>query len=148
LMKTRAFRPDLKWLAKTLEVSVTEARAYVERLERVGLLEIRADGSWYDRSEGFSTHILSESESTYAHRRSQAGILELAIEALSKTPMERRDQSSIMMATSPAKLREAKRRITKFRRELCEFLEDTSSNDAVYQLSISLFPLVASRGDE
>ena len=145
MMKLPGFKPDYKWVARMLEVTITETRVYVERLQRVGLLEVRTDGSWYDKSEGFSTHILSETETTYAHRRSQKKILELAIEALEKFPMDRRDQSSMMMATHSSKVLEAKKRIRKFRQELCEFLEDTEEKDTVYQLSMSLFPLVESQ---
>lgn len=144
LMKVSDFKTEAKWLTQALGISVSEIRACIERLQRVGLLEIRPDGSWYDRSEGFSTHILSENESTIAHRRSQKKLLELAIEALEKTAIEKRDQSSMMMATSFSKIAEAKKRIRAFRQELCGFLEDTKEKDAVYQLSISLFPLYES----
>jgi transcriptional regulator with XRE-family HTH domain len=143
LMKVQGFEPSEKWIAKQLGLARPAVRAYLERLQRVGLLEINARGEWRDTSEGFSTHILSANETTYAHRRSQRQILALAQEALEQTPIEQRDQSSIMMATSRAKLQEAKLRIQKFRRELCDFLEAGEEKDAVYQLSLSLFPLVS-----
>ena len=142
LIKIRGFRPTMKWIAKALGITVSEARAYTERLARVGLLEIRPDGSWHDRSDGFSSHILGENETTYAHRRSQRQILELAAASLETIPIEKRDQSSVMMATSQKKILEAKRRIREFRRDLCDFLEDGSEKDSVFQLSISLFPMV------
>lgn len=145
LMKVQGFEGNAKWIAKALRITVSEAHAYIERLERVGLLEIRADGSWHDRSDGFSTHVLSENETTYAHRRAQKKILELASEALDATPIEARDQSSMMMAINPEKMAEAKRMIQKFRRELCELLEDSETKESVYQLSISLFPLVENK---
>ncbi len=145
LMKLETFRPHPSWIAKVLQVSLPEVREYIERLERVGLLSTRPE--WSDLSAGFSTHIISEQETTQAHRRTQKEILALAAHALDEVPMEMRDQSSMMMATSHKKLKEAKKRITKFRRELCDFLEDTDQKDSVYQLSISLFPLVQdSRG--
>lgn len=144
LMKVAAFKTEPKWLAQALGISVSEVRACIERLQRVGLLEIKPDGSWHDRSEGFSTHILGENESTIAHRRSQKKLLELAIDALEKTVIEKRDQSSMMMATSSSKIAEAKKRIRAFRQELCDFLEDSEEKDTVYQLAISVFPLTES----
>jgi uncharacterized protein (TIGR02147 family) len=142
LMKVRGFQSDLKYVAKALNIRLPEARAYAERLQRVGLLKINSDSSWTDLSDGFSSHILSETESSIAHRRSQKELLELAIEALESIPMERRDQSSMMMATHSSKIMEAKLKIKRFRRDLCEFLEDCEVKDAVYQLTVSLFPLI------
>lgn len=141
MMKLHGFQNDLKWIAKELHITVSEVRENVERLQRVGLLDIREDGKWVDLSEGFSTNLLRENETSYAHRRSQRKILEMASDALENVPVTHRDQTSIMMATSTAKLHEAKRRIAQFRRELCEFLEDTDDKNAVYQMSFSLFPL-------
>lgn len=141
LMKVKGFQAKDKWIARALNISVFEVRAYVERLVRVGLLEVKADGCWRDRSEGFSSHILGENTSTYAHRRSQKKILEEAIVALEQVPIEARDQSSMMMATSAARLAGAKRMIKNFRRDLCEYLEGAETFDSVYQLSVSLFPV-------
>lgn len=146
LMKVEGFKPSVKWLARALGTTISETRAYIERLQRVGLLEIsqpkgRKSPLWKDRSEGYSTHVLGDNITSYAHRRSQRRILEQAIEALESVPIERRDQSSLMMATHSSRIAEAKRRIRRFRRELCEFLEDCEVKDTVYQVSVSLFPL-------
>jgi uncharacterized protein (TIGR02147 family) len=148
LMKTEGFRSDTKWLSRVLDVSVMEVQAYIDRLMRVGILEIASDGSWHDRSEGFSTHILSETETTAAHRRAQLQILQLAIRALENISFEKRDQSSMMMATHSSRILEAKKRITAFRRELTEYLEQAPTKDSVYQLSISLFPLTEIQSDK
>lgn len=141
LMKTTNFKSDVGWIARRLGATVHEIRACVERLQRIGILEINNKGEWFDKSKGFSTHILGESYTSYAHKQAQEQILNLAVQALRDIPIEIRDQSSMMMATSVKKINEAKKRITKFRRELCEFLEDTSQKDSVYQLGIALYPL-------
>ncbi|NUM87955.1 MAG: TIGR02147 family protein [Bdellovibrionales bacterium] len=141
LMKVAGFRPEMRWISRRLGASVAETRACVERLTRVGLLEVLDDGSWHDKSEGFSSHILGENQTTAAHRRFQAELLRRAIEAIENVPIERRDQSSMMMATHSSKMNEAKKRIKEFRRELTEFLEDCEEKDSVYQLAVSIFPL-------
>ncbi|MCO4755804.1 MAG: DUF4423 domain-containing protein [Bacteriovoracaceae bacterium] len=69
-------------------------------------------------------------------------ILNKAIESLESTPIEKRDQSSMMVTTSPEKMSKAKEMIKDFRRHLTSFLEDTDDKSAVYQLSVSLFPLL------
>jgi uncharacterized protein (TIGR02147 family) len=147
LMRVRGFQPDVKWVAQQLRIKPIEAHAYVERLQRVGLLEINA-GVWIDKTEGYSSHVLTQSESTYAHKRAQEKILELSSDALRNVAFNKRDHSSMMMATNREKLIEAKRRIRDFRRELCDFLEDCEIKDSVYQISVSLFPLVETDTEE
>jgi uncharacterized protein (TIGR02147 family) len=142
LMKVKGFRPDARWVAKALGGSLHEIRDCIERLVRVGLLEVAADGGWQDRSEGASTHVLGENYTSYAHRKAQEEILQLAIHALHRIPIEQRDQSSMMMATHTGKIQEAKLMIKRFRRELAQFLEDVPEKNVVFQLGVSLFPLM------
>jgi transcriptional regulator with XRE-family HTH domain len=138
LTRTDDFRPDLRWIARALGVPHGEVFAAVERLRRMGLLETAEDGSWSCARNNTTT---AHAPSTIALRHLQAQILEQAKAALVEVPIERRDQSSITMAVDARRLPEAKRRIREFRRELMEFLEGGSSKHAVYQLSVSLFPV-------
>ena len=72
-------------------------------------------------------------------------LLRKSINSLNNDPIQKRDHSSIMMATSKKKVQEVKLIIRDFRRKLCEFLEDTDEFDTVYQLQVSLFPMT--KGD-
>ncbi|MBX9769465.1 MAG: TIGR02147 family protein [Bdellovibrionales bacterium] len=141
LMKVSAFKPEATWIAQRLRVPVSEVEESISRLKRSGLLKVDEHGVWTDTSQGFSTHILGPNVSSVAHRRAQKEILEMAAVALQETPIEKRDQSSMMMATSFEKLKKAKEMIRDFRRHLTAFLEEGEDKDAVFQLSISLFPL-------
>lgn len=141
LMKLKGFKTDLKWLSKKLGSPLPETRAIVERLERMGLLEVQPNGTWKDLSEGFSSWHPGDMLTSVAHRRSQHQVLARAQAALESQPIETRDQSTMMMATSPEKILAAKELIKNFRRELCAFLEDSKDKTAVYQLSVSLFSL-------
>ncbi|MGE3973032.1 MAG: TIGR02147 family protein [Bdellovibrionales bacterium] len=141
LMKLKSFKPEIPWIAKKLNLSVLEITAFIERLERVGILEISEKDVWTDLSNGFTSHILGPNYTTYGHRKSQEEILNMAVHALHNVAFEYRDQTSMMMATSYKKIEKAKKMITKFRRELTAFLEDTDEKDSIYQLGISLFPL-------
>jgi hypothetical protein len=47
------------------------------------------------------------------------------------------------MPANSKKIKEAKDKIKKFRRELCDFLED-GNHDSVFQLCIQLYPLTHS----
>ena len=62
-----------------------------------------------------------------------------SIKALDSVPVQDRDFTSITMAIDKSKLAEAKEKIKKFRRELCEFLED-GNKEEVYNLNIQLLP--------
>ena len=54
----------------------------------------------------------------------------------------------MMVATSSKKIQEAKKMITSFRHYLTEYLEEGEEKDSVYQLSLSLFPLVDSHDEK
>ncbi len=142
LMKTHGFKSDLLTVAKLMGMKPAVAQIYVERLIRTGLIQVQSDGTWKDCSEGFSSHILSETETTIAHRHHQKQIMQLALQSIDKIAFNQRDQSSMMMATSYSKIAEAKKRIKVFRRELCEFLEEGMLKETVFQLTLSLFPII------
>jgi uncharacterized protein (TIGR02147 family) len=145
LMRVDHFKPDSKWIARTLGLTVSEVNIAVERLVRVGILEINAQGEWIDHSEGRSTTIGNEF-SAAAFRNLQRQVLELALKALEEVPMDKRDQTSMTMAIDSRLLPEAKTRIKNFRRELAHFLSRGEKRDAVYNLGISLYPLTREKG--
>lgn len=138
LIKVQDFEPSVAWVAKALGINKAEAKAAVERLRRLELIEER-NGKWIDVSEGFTTNIEPGLTSS-ASKKLQKQILQQSIEALVEIPLELRNHTSMTMACDPADMPEAVKRITAFRRELCEFLERNKKPKEVYQLSISLFP--------
>lgn len=141
LMKLNDFQPSTQWLGKALGMKSSEVDPYLSRLVKAGLLEINENGEWHDLSSGNCTHVLRQSEYSEAHVRSQLNLLEMSADALRTRSLRERDHSSMMMATNKAKITEAKKRIAKFRRELSTFLEKSSNKNAVFQLTIGLFPI-------
>jgi uncharacterized protein (TIGR02147 family) len=143
LTRTRDFDPDPKWIGRRLGITAAEASAASERLFRLDLLKKNADGRW----EPTEAHFANASDDSNADlhaaalRRYQKQVLTGALKAVEEMPVEQRDQSSIAMATSPRRFREAIARIAQFRWELCEFLEQEEEKTEVYQLSVSLYPL-------
>lgn len=139
------FKPDPKWIARTLGITVSEVNAAVERLQRIDLIEITPDGRWIDRTDGTST-TAGNPFSAVAFRKLQRQVLEKALVAIEEVPIERRDQTSVMMAIDSNLIPEAKERIKTFRRELSRFLNRSSlKRDAVYQLGVSLYPVTRSQ---
>jgi hypothetical protein len=140
LATLKDFRPQSRWIAKKLDISASEAEFAVERLLRLGLLVKDDDGNVQQGPINVST--TGNPHTAAAFRKLQIQLLQKAIEAMESVPIEKRDQSSMTMAMDSKKIPEAKERIKQFRRELCDFLQiETDTRDAVYQLSVSFFPL-------
>ncbi|MBC7430240.1 MAG: TIGR02147 family protein [Bacteriovorax sp.] len=138
LTLTQDFKPDIRWVASTLNISHGEALGAIERLKRLGLLTITEEGRWVCAHNNTTT---VHPGTNVALKHMQREILKQAHDALEEVSIEERDQSSITMAIDKLRITEAKNMIKRFRRELMEYLEGGESKDAVFQLSISLFPI-------
>lgn len=133
---TDDFQSDPKWIARQLGTTYVEAKMAISRLLELGLLE-KKKGSLVKSVQHITTG--DRQITTSAHKRRQKQILEKAIESLEEDPIEVRDITAMCMAIDPAKIPEAKKRIQKFKNELCDFLE-SGERKQVYEISISLFP--------
>jgi uncharacterized protein (TIGR02147 family) len=141
LIRTRTFQPDAAYVARALGLNRAQVNTAVERLQRVGLLRIEADGRWVDCSAGGKLTAIQEDLTTAAAKLLQKRILELGIEAINEVPVERRSNTAMTVAVDAKDLPEARKRIQKFRRELANFFEKSSSPEHVYHLAIALYPL-------
>lgn len=139
LSMVNGFKPSRDWIAKALGMKAIEVDAAIDRLIRVGLLEITANGQWVDLSSGFTTNISSDMTSS-AHRKLQEQLLTKAILA-QQGPRDRRDHSAMTMAINSSRIPEAKEKIRQFRRSLTKFLTEDADKDSVFSLNIALFPL-------
>lgn len=140
LLRVKSFKPESKWISKALGITTSEVNIAVERLQRTGLLKIE-NGSWQDTSQnGLATNIHDDLTST-ALRKLQRQVLEKSITALETLPTSVRNHTSMTFAIDPDDLPEAKRKIAKFRRDLCEFFEKTKKPTQIYNLGVSLYPL-------
>lgn len=139
-------KPDPRWIARKLQISFGEAKASLERLQRLGLLSLDGKGGW--KIVFRSNTNIDDPRIAQARRQLQKQILEKALAALENVPIEKRDQSSMTLAMDSRKLPEARRRILKFRRSLTRFLESGGTPDQVFNLSISLYPLTPSQEGE
>lgn len=139
LWRVQGFKCEPTWIAKRLDIAPVEVIDALERLERCKLLGRTSDGRLCLKSGNNST--VGTRPTSQALRLLQKKNLELAARALDRVSVAERDHSTVTMAISKHKLGLAKERIQAFRRELCAFLEDTDTHDAVYNLTISLYPL-------
>jgi len=133
------FQEEPRWISARLGITLAEARHALERLERLELLVRDRGGRLQQGTDLIST---TKNEFTAAaFRLLQAQLLELAKQAMTSIPLERRDQTSMTMAIDLNDIPFAKERIKRFRRKLCADLQKKRKRNAVYQLLISFFPL-------
>lgn len=139
LMKLSDFKPDANWVAKRLGVNSNQIKIAIERLQRVGILEIKGK-VWLDKTDGFTTHY-NPKQTSDAKKRYQRQLLEKSIDSLERDDYSIRDHSSIAMAIDVKDILKAKKEIQAFRKRLSETLESAKKPDEVYQLQIGFFPL-------
>lgn len=138
LTYVESFESDPSWIARTLGISVTEAKIALERLLRLGLLK-EEDGV-YKKTNQFITNIPKAGYSSNPQKELQRQILQKALLALDSVDPTDRDMTSMTMAIDVDRLPEAREVITKFRRELCALLEN-GEQTRVYNLGIQLYPV-------
>lgn len=140
LVQMDNFVPSASYVASTLSIDPNVAEAAISRLKKIGLIEVE----YTQKKEHWRIRNYTTVQNKYTHeafRRLEKQILLQAIDALEDVPMEFRDQSSITMCTSPRRIAKAREKIKKFRRDLMKFLEKGDEKTAIFQLSVSLFPV-------
>jgi uncharacterized protein (TIGR02147 family) len=124
-------------ISNIFSLNVIEVKIALERIMRLGLL-IEENGILKRTNRLLTTFI--DGQTSAAHKQLQHQILTLGIKALDTVPQNEKDITAMTMAIDESKLPKAREMIKKFRRDLCDFLED-GKKDKVFQLSIQLFPL-------
>lgn len=141
IMTVEDFRPDPKWIARSLGLSLAETRSALSRLMRAGILEVTADGEWHDRSGGKTSSVPLPNVTSTAAKEHERQVLNLALRALDETPPTARDQTSMTLGIDRTKLPEARQIIKNFRRDLAALLCRSGKRTDVYHLSVSLYPV-------
>lgn len=136
LAETKGFKFNTNWIAKRLSLSPQDIEAALQRLSRLGMIEItggklKLTGKAFSSPDGIPSSAVRSTHHT---------LLELAQNSLERDSIDKRDFTAITMAIDPAKLSEARDRIRKFRDELCRDLESGTQKE-VYSLNFQLFPL-------
>lgn len=128
-------KAEASWIAKRLAVSVENAKETLERLIRMGLIEVK-NGRMSRTTQSFATTTDIPSE---AIKRFHLGVIRKAEQALMDLPVELRDITAITMPTDPSKLEAAKKILTKTRRQIADLVSKGEPSE-VYVLAIQLFP--------
>jgi transcriptional regulator with XRE-family HTH domain len=140
LTRLEEFRPDSRWIARVLDISVDEVNMALQRLIRLDLLEMASPERWLDKSGDTSVGIDMLPEGTLERLHQHAH--ERSVTAVRGVPVTLRDHSSITMAVSSKALPRAFELAARFRQQLVELLQDGTADD-VYQIEIAMFPVTA-----
>lgn len=137
LIGVENFQNDAVWISRTLDISVVDTRFAIERLKRLKLV-FEEDGRLV-KTNKFVTNFEPGATSA-AHKSLQQQNLKMALDAIENVEQDEKDITSMMMAIDETKLPEARKKIAKFRRDLCTFLED-GAQSRVYNLCLQLYPI-------
>ncbi len=124
-----------EWLAHRLGLPQKQVEEALDRLQRLGHLEIRSE-KLVRKTPPFRTDCTNPSLFRNKYHRQT---LRLAEHALDFVAREDRNISSVTLAINPGNLEAAKDLISKFERKLVSILEKGPKKD-VYTLAVQLFP--------
>jgi uncharacterized protein (TIGR02147 family) len=127
---------SVQFISQTLGLELSSVEECIKRLLKLDLIDLQG-GKFIATGEMFGTSNDIESS---ALKRFHKQHLKKSLNAIDNVPVELRDITTMTMAIDINKIQDAKKLITKFRRELSQFLEADSKTD-VYNINIQLIPL-------
>lgn len=139
MTELRSFRPDPEWIANELGPSVTPAMvsASLDLLQRLGLLELNADGNMR------KTHVRLRTTANIpssAIRSCHKQLIQRAYNAVERQTVDERFLSTLTFPVPMTKQAEARRMIADFRDQFVSTLQsDGGPFDEVYHLNIQFF---------
>jgi hypothetical protein len=139
LTHIQGFKADSNWIAKTLGIPVSDVNIALQRLLRLGLLQMSARDRWSDTSGDaeFRSAALTETASVQMSQEAH----QLAIEAINRTPAERRVQRHTFVAFNSRQISRLKELVEGFVAELRSLSLESEAKDDVFQLEISFLPV-------
>ncbi len=136
-------RPE--WIAAHLKgrVTVGEAKTALEALLRLGLLKRDENGKLVHVDKHITTGNEVAHVAAYEYHQQ---MLDISKDILAKSPPNRRDYSSLVMAVSKTQFEELKQMIHDFEETVIHYINDHPDKpEAVYQLNVQFIPAAASK---
>ena len=149
LIHLRGFRTDSRWIARTLGIAVEDVNIALQRLLRLGLLEMTASDRWIDKSGDAEFH--SAALTDQAGNLIWQGILELEADAVKRIPSQHRVHRQMILAVDSKTLPRLQALADEFMHDLRSLVPESDAKDDVYQVAISIFPVTTlkkTRGDK
>jgi uncharacterized protein (TIGR02147 family) len=149
LLQVQGFKTDSRWIAATLGIAVEDVNIALQRLLRLGLLEMSGRDRWTDKSGDAEFHSSALTEA--ARNQMNQDVHELAADAIRRVASEHRVHRQMVVAVDSNSLPRLQRLADEFTDELRSLISESASKDDVYQVEISLFPVTTLkkiRGDK
>lgn len=138
LVHLRNFRPDSRWIARSLGITVNEVNIALQRLLRLGLLQM-VGAKWIARTA--CTNLAREELMPEVRKKVRAEGHRRAMAAIEGAPEERVAQHSITLAIDSKDLPRFDQLAYEFLGSVKALLGDASGKNGVYQFQLSAFPL-------
>lgn len=139
LIQVQGFKTDSRWIAHTLGVAVEDVNVALQRLLRLGLLEMSGRDRWIDKSGDAEFHSSALTEAACSQMNQE--IHELAVHAIKRVPSPHRVHRQMVLALDSTRLPRLKMLTEEFMKELRALVSESDTKDDVYQVEISLFPV-------
>jgi uncharacterized protein (TIGR02147 family) len=139
LTHIRGFKADSRWIAKTLGISVADVNIALQRLLRLGLLQLSGPDKWSDTSRDAEFHSASLTDNATNHV--EHAVHELAIHAIKRTAGENRVHRQIIMSFSTSQLARLAELADGLMDQVRTLRRESEPQDDVFQVEISAFPL-------
>lgn len=139
LVSLKGFEPSSAWIATRLNMDEGIIQQSIDRLFRIGLLEVAEDQkNWRKAFPRVTTsHDIKSLCLQHAHIQE----LDLAKDSVRDDPVHKRDVTSLTLPMLIKDLPEAKVEIQNFYNQFTERFAVQKLADEVYQIQIQLFPL-------
>ncbi|MCM3869540.1 MAG: DUF4423 domain-containing protein [Pyrinomonadaceae bacterium] len=139
LIRLPEFKPDSRWIARVLNLTVDEVNLAIARLLRLGLLEMVAVDKWVDKSGPHVTTLEDFSHAAIHHLAQQ--VRKLSSMGVSQGTHARRERHATTIPIKRERLEQARQVLAKIELELIDCLATSDEYDDVYQLEIKIYPI-------
>jgi hypothetical protein len=139
LTELQGSRPHAGWISERLGITVQQSQLALDRLVRLGLLEITTEG-WKKRHSELAISTRHEDEALRGYHRQAIQRALKKLEAPGPEAARDRDITGALIPVNRERLEEGKRRIAKFRRQLLAYLSKGPKTE-LFQLNVQLFKL-------
>jgi uncharacterized protein (TIGR02147 family) len=139
LIQVQGFKTDSRWIANALGIAVEDVNVALQRLLRLGLLEMSGRDRWIDKSGDAEFHSSALAEA--ASNQMNQEIHELAVHAIKRVPSPHRVHRQMVLAMDSTRLPRLKLLTDEFIKELRALVSEGDTKNDVYQVEISLFPI-------
>lgn len=119
------------------QVSVRDLKNALRTMEKIGILYKDSSGVFHNRDKVITA---GNDFDKYQLMKLMKKNLELAGNAIEKTPKERRELSSLTISINRDSYEEIQRKLANVRREILTLASETKNPSDVYQLNMQLFP--------